>query len=421
MKHVTKVGVTRMGLVLAVALLLTLVGQGAAAQLVGEQAGPLPGSESGMLAPSSTLISYQGTLTDSSGNPINATVSMEFAIYDALSIGNLKWGTETQTVQVTNGLFNVLLGSVMAIDPAKLTGDLWLDIKVNDEQLTPRERLAGVAYAMGGMGNRFTVNGHLFVTDQAGENFAGRIHIENATSGNRWMMSIRPFDNDNLYYDSWDAATSLWTHAMRLERGGNVQFAGGITSVGTLRTNSGAEIGGNLQVLGSDLFMTYSPRGDGGRALVHDSGDSLTVNYSGDFTGGVNLGSNLNMAGHSIANCGALIEANLQTVEELAAEHIDRFEEGDVLCWGVDRLEKCAAANDRLVQAVADGSGRPIVIGAEVIKVLGPVKRGDILVASDVPGYAMVNNDPVSGSVIAQALEDLDGNQGLIKAMVRKW
>jgi len=137
--------------------------------------------------------------------------------------------------------------------------------------------------------------------------------------------------------------------------------------------------------------------------------------------GTLKMGGNINFNGHTATNCGALTEANLQTPEELAADRIDRFEEGDALCWGVDRLEKCAVANDRLVQAVADTNGRPIVLGAEMVKVLGPVRRGDLLVASDVPGYAMVNNDPLPGSVIAQALEDFDGEQGTIKAMIRKF
>jgi hypothetical protein len=38
------------------------------------------------------------------------------------------------------------------------------------------------------------------------------------------------------------------------------------------------------------------------------------------------------------------------------------------------------------VQAVADANGKPIVIGAEVIKVLGLVQRGDMLAASEVLG-----------------------------------
>ena len=71
--------------------------------------------------------------------------------------------------------------------------------------------------------------------------------------------------------------------------------------------------------------------------------------------------------------------------------------------------------------AVASDSGKPIVLGAEPIKVLGPVKAGDLLVSSNMLGYAMVNSNPLPGTVIAQALEDFNGERGLIKAMIRKW
>ena len=96
---------------------------------------------------------------------------------------------------------------------------------------------------------------------------------------------------------------------------------------------------------------------------------------------------------------------------------------GDASGLPVDRADHRTqgSRHDRLVQAVADAEGRPIVIGAELVKVIGPVERGDILVASDVPGYAMVNNDPISGTVIAQALEDFHRERGVIKAMIRKW
>jgi hypothetical protein len=129
----------------------------------------------------------------------------------------------------------------------------------------------------------------------------------------------------------------------------------------------------------------------------------------------------LNMNGNSVTNCGALTEANLQTPEELAAERIDRFEEGDILCWAGERLEKCSTAGDPLVQAVADAEGRPIVIGAELVKVLRPVKKGDFLVASDAPGYAMAAQSPAFGTVIAQALEDFEGERWTVKAMIRKF
>jgi len=56
---------------------------------------------------------------------------------------------------------------------------------------------------------------------------------------------------------------------------------------------------------------------------------------------------------------------------------------------------------------------RPIIIGRVV-------QWGDILVALDTAGYAMVNNRAAPWTVIAQALEDFDGERGLVKAMIRK-
>ena len=53
--------------------------------------------------------------------------------------------------------------------------------------------------------------------------------------------------------------------------------------------------------------------------------------------------------------------------------------------------------------------------------VIGKVAKGDMLVASNVPGYAVVNNTPAVGSVIGKALEDkLDGDKGTVEVVVGK-
>ncbi len=108
--------------------------------------------------------------------------------------------------------------------------------------------------------------------------------------------------------------------------------------------------------------------------------------------------------------------------KEGQAEAIKYFSQGSLLCWQPETqmLQLCTQANDRLVMAVADSNGKPIVLGAEYIKVLGPVQAGDILVASDTPGYATVNNNPAPGTVIGQALNTLQGDTGLIEAMINK-
>ena len=54
-------------------------------------------------------------------------------------------------------------------------------------------------------------------------------------------------------------------------------------------------------------------------------------------------------------------------------------------------------------------------------KVIGKVAKGDMLVASNIPGYAIVNNTPTVGSVIGKALEDkLDGDRGVVEVVVGK-
>ena len=56
-------------------------------------------------------INYQGYLTNAGGTPVNATVSMVLKLYNVLTGGTGLYA-ETQTVTVTNGVFNVLIGSV---------------------------------------------------------------------------------------------------------------------------------------------------------------------------------------------------------------------------------------------------------------------------------------------------------------------
>jgi hypothetical protein len=94
------------------------------------------------------LINYQGQLTDGSGNPANETVTMEFAIFGAASEGSALY-SETQSVSVTSGVFNVLIGSVTPIPPDLFDSGAgrYLEVRVNDTVLTPRRPFGSVPYA----------------------------------------------------------------------------------------------------------------------------------------------------------------------------------------------------------------------------------------------------------------------------------
>jgi hypothetical protein len=326
-----------------------------------------------------TTVNYQGRLADSGGSPINNTnpgIGMTFALYDVESGGSPVWVETHANVPISEGLFSVRLGSINALDTSHLTGDRWLGIQVGtDPEMAPREKLAAVPYAMqaGHAAEADTVPDGSITTEKL--NITANLDFADYNLTNLGGIRV-PFRV--LTERSWEFR--------QYESG-----AGTITALKSMVDSKRFQ------------FRTYDDQAVLGIHAVSSNGGYL------------------DMYGHSIRNIGALVEANLQTPEELAADTIDRFSEGDILCWAEGQLERCTQAGDPLVQAVADTNGKPIIIGAEVIKVLGPVQRGDLLVASDVPGYAMVDNNPQPGAVIAQALEVLYGEQGLVRAMVRKF
>jgi len=97
-------------------------------------------------------INYQGYLTSPGGAPVNTTVSIVFSLYDdpALS-GPHQLYTETQSVPVVNGVFNVLIGPQQAAQFALLAFDVpyWLGVTVgSDPEMTPRQPIAAGAYAI---------------------------------------------------------------------------------------------------------------------------------------------------------------------------------------------------------------------------------------------------------------------------------
>ena len=96
------------------------------------------------------IINYQGKLTDQIGGPVSLEAEMAFSIYTEATGGGPVW-SESQSVRVTDGIFNVLLGSVNPLEPDYFTAHspTYLGVKVGlDSEMTPRPRLASVAYAL---------------------------------------------------------------------------------------------------------------------------------------------------------------------------------------------------------------------------------------------------------------------------------
>lgn len=339
------------------------------------------------VAAAAPLFSYQGELRNASGATItNSSLPMTFRLFPTASGGSACW-TESRNVNVQNGQFSVVLGQVTAIPSSCVTSDAYLELVINGETLSPREMLTAVAVAV--KANTLVANAQLdgsvtvggYSLTVAGGNL---ILGEDDGYGGNYMLRID--GSRTLHILPW-AGPSYPFDQVCIGCGGEAK----------LLINGPTQVNGNLDLRGTCTRTSLNGGNTQDLAGMNDE---------------CQPGSILS---------GAYVEANLMTNEEIRSERIERFSEGDVLCWAGEHLEKCDQSNDRLVQAVAGVDGKPIIVGAEQIRVLGPVTMGDILVSSSTPGYAMVNNDPRPGTVIGQALEDFDGDAGSIKAMIRKW
>ncbi len=97
------------------------------------------------------LINYQGILIDPATNQpvLDNTYTITFSIYSVPSGGSAIW-SESHSVDIKNGLYSVILGSIAALTPTILSGpENYLGIKVgSDPEITPRKRIVSVAYSI---------------------------------------------------------------------------------------------------------------------------------------------------------------------------------------------------------------------------------------------------------------------------------
>jgi hypothetical protein len=92
-------------------------------------------------------LSYQGVITTDGGQPVDdGDYSIHFRLYAGPESGEPLW-SETQTVDVTNGLFNVLLGSAVPLD-LPFDQPYFLGVTIGEaDELAPRTALTATPYS----------------------------------------------------------------------------------------------------------------------------------------------------------------------------------------------------------------------------------------------------------------------------------
>lgn len=93
-------------------------------------------------------VTHQGRLYDAKGQPVSATLSVSFAIYDAPSGGAPLW-SESHTITFDDGHFSVGLGESAPLSDALNGEGRYLGITVGgDGEMTPRAAVRSVPYAL---------------------------------------------------------------------------------------------------------------------------------------------------------------------------------------------------------------------------------------------------------------------------------
>jgi hypothetical protein len=230
-------------------------------------------------------INFQGKLVNTNGtNVTDGTYSIVFSIYTVASAGANIW-TETQTPTVTNGIFQVNLGSVTTL-PGSIdfnTNNIYLGIKVGaDAEMTPRVQFTSVPQAfnsekLGGLDKTGFIQNS--VSQQVGSNF----NIDGAGV----------------------VGTSLTTPLLQAAAATALTITGNAastfsTSAGTLtiQSGSGTLSLGSTTSLASNGALTIT----GGTTLALTSTGTNAISLDSGTTGGINIGTNANAKTITLGN-----------------------------------------------------------------------------------------------------------------------
>lgn len=229
------------------------------------------------------LVNYQGSLTATDGSPIDSTLSMTIRLYDAATNGTVLWTEVHPTVQVSSGLFHVMLGSLTPL------GDLfasprWIGISIGEDgEMTPREQIVTVAHAYrvgtvdGASGG--TITGFVKVTEKVS---VGSLH--SVGGSNSLVVGL---GNGTTASNTFSSGT-----------GNSVQGANGSITGGSDNSLSGlsSTIGGGEEnhldadyasIVGGQVNEVYGSHGivGGGTAnYVEGSHAAILGGYSNDAT-----------------------------------------------------------------------------------------------------------------------------------------
>jgi hypothetical protein len=213
---------------------------------------------------------------------------------------------------------------------------------------------------------------------------------------------------------------------------------GGVSFNGTANINlPGVNTAGNQNTSGNAATATTATNATNLYINNDDTGDTncpilfsanTTAGYKAVYEDSALYFDNTNNTLYSTIFSGTATAARYADLAEKYAADAD-IEPGTVVCFGGDaEVTTCMHDMDRKVAGVvstdpaymmnSEAEGVYVALTGRVpCKVVGPVRKGDMMVSAG-NGAARAEENPVLGSVIGKALEDFNGEEGVIEVVV---
>jgi hypothetical protein len=197
---------------------------------------------------------------------------------------------------------------------------------------------------------------------------------------------------------------------------GNTTISGTLTVGGLAQFNGSVNLGNaasDTVTFVADVDSNIIPDGNGTRNLGA-SGSRWSTVYGNTFSGVATTAKYADLAENYVGD--EAYEPGTVVVFGGEVEVTTTSTKGDRRVAGIVSTNPAYLMNSELdaVNTVAVA-----LQGRVPCKVIGSVFKGDMLVASAIPGYAMVNNDPKIGTVIGKAVETkLDPDKGVVEVVV---
>jgi hypothetical protein len=155
---------------------------------------------------SNALFSIQGRLTDTNGVPVTGSHSFEVSFYSAASGGTLYYRESFASVNVQNGIYNLLLGdnpSTGTLSSLFANADLWMGLRVDGgSELSPRTHAAYTggahrAVSADNIGNMTASMANVLVGGPTSD--ASALHTHGGAKGGPIWGKFRGVSSSNSY------------------------------------------------------------------------------------------------------------------------------------------------------------------------------------------------------------------------------